>query len=102
VWFGIRHNSIAHKEVSAANMANKTAVLNVGTGDLAVQPMDDVERSREHAMRRLKTTGNSPPSRPGGSWLAGMVIGAAIMTMAAQAMMLGAGAAIKDATLKGD
>jgi hypothetical protein len=99
VWFGIRHNSIAHHEVNAAN---KTAALNVGTGDLAVPPKDDVERSRERAMRRLKTTGNSPPPRPCGSWLAGMVIGAAIITMAAQAMMLGAGAAIKNATLKGD
>jgi hypothetical protein len=30
------------------------------------------------------------------------MIGAAIMTMATHAMMLGAGVAIKDATLKGD
>ena len=52
-------------------------------------------------MRRLKNTGYPPP-RPGGSWLAGMVIGAAIMTMATQAIVLGAGAAIKDITLKGD
>ncbi len=45
-------------------------------------------------MERLKNTGNPPPPRPGGSWLAGMVIGSAIMTMATQAMMLGAGAAV--------
>jgi hypothetical protein len=51
-------------------------------------------------MERLKNTGTPPPSRPGGSWLAGMMIGSAIMTMATQAMMWGAGAAIKDATLK--
>jgi len=51
-------------------------------------------------MERLKNTGTQPPSRPGASWLAGMVIGSAIMTMATQAMMWGAGAAIKDATLK--
>jgi hypothetical protein len=30
------------------------------------------------------------------------MIGATIMTIAAQAVMLGAGAAIRDATLKGD
>jgi len=53
-------------------------------------------------MRRLKTTGNSPPPRPGGSWLAGMVIGTAIMTMATQALILGAGAAIRDAALRGN
>ena len=53
-------------------------------------------------MERRKNTGNPPqPSRPGGAWLAGMVIGATIMTMAAQAMMVGAGAAIGGATRKG-
>lgn len=52
-------------------------------------------------MERLKNTGIPPPPRPGGSWLAGMVIGTAIMTMATHAMVWGAGAAIKDATLTG-
>jgi hypothetical protein len=52
-------------------------------------------------MQRLKNTANLPPPRPSGSWLAGMMIGATIMTMATQAMVLGAGAAITDATLKG-
>ena len=52
-------------------------------------------------MRRLKATDNSLPPRPNGSWLAGMVIGTTIMAIAAQAMMLGAGVAIRDATLKG-
>ena len=51
-------------------------------------------------MQRHKTTSNPPP-RPGGSWLAGMMIGTAIMTMATQAIVLGAGAAMTDATLKG-
>ncbi|MDB5398034.1 MAG: hypothetical protein QOD93_7428 [Acetobacteraceae bacterium] len=51
-------------------------------------------------MQRLKSTGSPPMPRPGGSWLAGMMIGTAIMTLATQAMMLGAGAAIKNATLK--
>ena len=41
------------------------------------------------------------PPRPGASWLAGMLIGTAIVTMATQAMVLGAGVAIKDATLRG-
>jgi hypothetical protein len=50
-------------------------------------------------MQRFKNTG-SPPPRPGASWLAGMLIGTAIMTMATQAMVLGAGAAIQDATMK--
>ncbi len=52
-------------------------------------------------MARLKNTGSPPPPRSGGHWLAGMLIGTAIMTMATQAMVLGAGAAIKDSTLKG-
>jgi hypothetical protein len=55
---------------------------------------------RKSEMQRLKSTGSSPMPRPGGSWLAGMMIGTAIMTLATQAMMLGAGAAIKNATLK--
>jgi hypothetical protein len=52
-------------------------------------------------MQRLKTTGNPPSPRPSGSWLAGMLIGSAIMTMAAQAMVLGVSAAIQDAAWKG-
>ncbi len=53
-------------------------------------------------MQRLKMPDRPPSPRPGGvSWLAGMMIGTAIVTMATQAMMLGAGAAIKGATLKG-
>ena len=52
-------------------------------------------------MQRLRDTASPPPPGPGGSWLAGAIIGTAIMTMATQAMVLGAGAAIKAATLKG-
>ncbi|HEY1411369.1 MAG TPA: hypothetical protein VGF36_04470 [Rhodopila sp.] len=53
-------------------------------------------------MHRLRNTGNGPGPRTGGNWLAGMVIGSAIITMATQAVLLGVGAAIKDATLKGE
>jgi hypothetical protein len=53
-------------------------------------------------MDRLKNTSYPPPPRPSGSWLAGMVIGTTIMTMATQAVMLGAGAAINAATFKGN
>ncbi|WP_428488812.1 hypothetical protein [Rhodopila sp.] len=52
-------------------------------------------------MQRHRTTSDPPPRRPDGSWLVGMMIGTAIMTMATQAMVLGAGAAISDAALKG-
>lgn len=52
-------------------------------------------------MQRLKNTSNPPPPRPNGSWLAGMMIGTAIMTMATQAMVLGVGAAVQHATFKG-
>lgn len=52
-------------------------------------------------MARFKMTDSRPPPGPSGSWLAGMFIGSTILTIATQAMMLGAGAAIQDATLKG-
>lgn len=51
-------------------------------------------------MQRFKNTGIPPSPRPGGSWLAGMLIGTTIMTIATQAIVLGAGAAIQEATLK--
>lgn len=51
-------------------------------------------------MQRLKTTAPGPTPRPGGNWLAGMMIGSAIMTMATQAMLVGATSAISKATLK--
>ena len=53
-------------------------------------------------MVRLKNTGGVPLPRPAGDWFVGMMIGTAIMTMAAQAMVLGAGIAIKDTTVKRD
>lgn len=52
-------------------------------------------------MQRLKTPEPGPAARPGGNWLAGMMIGSAIMTLATQAMLVGASAAIKNVTLKG-
>jgi hypothetical protein len=66
-------------------------------------PVSRCQPAKESAMQRLKSMGHSPPPpRPGGSWLAGLVISTAIMTMATQAILLGTGAAIRDATLKGD
>jgi len=53
-------------------------------------------------MQRLRDTGSTPRPHPPAHWLAGMMIGTAIMTMATHAMVLGIGVAIKDATLKGD
>lgn len=52
-------------------------------------------------MQRLKVSEPVPPPRPSGNWLAGMMIGSAMMAMAAQAMMLGTTAAIRDSALKG-
>jgi hypothetical protein len=57
---------------------------------------------RKTDMQRQKDTGGRPTPSPAGNLLAGAMIGAAIMTIATQAMMLGVGAAIKDATLKRD
>ncbi len=51
-------------------------------------------------MRRMKNTEPSPVPRPGANWLAGMVIGSAIMTMATQAMLVGATTALKNITFK--
>jgi hypothetical protein len=52
-------------------------------------------------MQRMKNTGSpGRPPRPAGNWLAGMVIGSAIMTIATQAMLFGATAAINSITLK--
>ncbi len=47
-------------------------------------------------MRRNKEAGG-PPNPPGTPWLAGATIGLTIMTMAAGAMMLGAGMALGQA-----
>jgi hypothetical protein len=52
-------------------------------------------------MLRQKANDNLPPPRPGGSWLAGALIGGAILSMATSAVMLGVGAAIQDATWQG-
>jgi hypothetical protein len=50
-------------------------------------------------MNRLKNTEPGPPARPSNNWLVGMMIGSAIMTMATQAMLVGATAAINKATV---
>jgi len=51
-------------------------------------------------MQRQKDTGGRPTPRLGGDWLAGAIIGAAIITLATQAMLLGTAAAIGRATLE--
>jgi hypothetical protein len=53
-------------------------------------------------MQRLKTTATTPAPCPTGNWLAGMVIGSAIVTIATQAILWGAGAAINQTMLKRD
>jgi hypothetical protein len=50
-------------------------------------------------MSRLKTSTGYPAPSPAGSWLAGVLIGSAIMTMATSAVLLGASAAIQTAAL---
>ncbi len=52
-------------------------------------------------MLRLKASepGLVPP--PQGNWLAGMMIGSAILGMATQAVLLGATAALNNPTVKG-
>jgi hypothetical protein len=52
-------------------------------------------------MPRQKASDNFPTPRPTGSWVAGAIIGGAILAMATSAVALGAGAAIQDATLSG-
>lgn len=52
-------------------------------------------------MQRAKSSDTGRPPRPAGSWLAGMMIGSAIMTLATGAAVVGAGLAIRDAGMKG-
>jgi hypothetical protein len=52
-------------------------------------------------MQRMKVAEGVPPQRPGGNWVAGILIGSAIMTMVTQAVLIGTVAAIRDSTLKG-
>jgi hypothetical protein len=44
--------------------------------------------------------GSGPGPKPGGSWLAGIVIGSTIMSMATSAAVLGASLALRDFGLK--
>jgi len=53
-------------------------------------------------MLRLKNADSDRRPPPAGSWLAGMMIGGAIMTMATGAAMIGATLAIRDAGTKGN
>jgi hypothetical protein len=55
----------------------------------------------EFRMRRSKNTGGGRKPVLGGSWLAGVVIGTAIMTMASSAMALGAAIAFNQPGPKG-
>jgi hypothetical protein len=52
-------------------------------------------------MQRSKNADKDRPPKPAGSWLAGMMIGGAIMSMATGAMMMGASIAVRDASFKG-
>jgi hypothetical protein len=52
-------------------------------------------------MQRLKNTEPGRPPRPGSNLFAGLMIGSTIMTMATQAMLAGATAAINHIPLKG-
>ncbi len=52
-------------------------------------------------MQRAKNADQDRPPKPTGSWLAGMMIGGAIMSMATGAMMMGVSVAVRDASLKG-
>ena len=52
-------------------------------------------------MLRQKASDNLPPPPMPGCWLAGALIGSAILTMVTGAVMLGVGAALQDATLPG-
>jgi hypothetical protein len=57
--------------------------------------------NKEFDMPRQKASDNLPTPQPTGSWVAGAIIGGAILTMATSAVVLGAGAAIQGATLNG-
>jgi hypothetical protein len=57
------------------------------------------QTTRSSGMPRQKSSPGFPAPLPPGSWLAGAFIGGAIMTMATSAVLLGASAAIQNATL---
>ena len=99
----IRHDTLAQREANSTNVENITAMTNVWVVCLAFAPhMTPAHQDGRLDMRRQKTTGGLPmPSPPVGNWLAGAFIGATIVTVAVRAMILGAGAANRDATLKG-
>jgi hypothetical protein len=103
-WFGTRHEYLAHEEVNAAHVLTQTQATGIRWRNHAIEPLMASNDRRKAVMQRHRNTGTPPPPppRPSGSWLAGMMIGATIMTLATQAMVFGAGAAaISNATSKG-
>ena len=56
---------------------------------------------RRDLMQRAKNTDAARQPRPGGSWLMGMMIGGAIITMATGAAMVGATLAIRSTGMNG-
>jgi hypothetical protein len=87
--------------MTSTNARTKTAGLAFGEYLAHFAVNSHLEGPRGTDMQRMKVGEGAPPQRPGGNWLAGIVIGSAIMTMATQAMLIGTTAAIRDATLKG-
>jgi hypothetical protein len=72
------------------------------TSNLAISPPTTEPNDQEKSdIERLRNSGIVPAPRPADNWLAGIMIGAAIMRGWAQAMLLGAGAAVRDTMLKG-
>jgi hypothetical protein len=69
--------------------------------DLVIQPSATMANDHGNTnMQRMKIPDPGPTPRPPGSLLAGAMIGSAIMTMATQAILVGAAAAMNHVTLK--
>jgi hypothetical protein len=101
-WFGINHMSVAHAEVNVTSIRNRAEATSLGRGNVVSPPFLAIANDQgKSSMQRLKSTAIPPSPRPSGSWFVGMVIGTAIMAIATQAIVLGTGAAITNATLKG-
>src|ERR1700692_2962298 len=92
----VQRGSDALTAGQAAARARRTCPI-ITRGLVIRNRMPMSHHRRKSSMQRLRNTGIPLPPRPGGSWLLGMVIGTTIMTMATQAIVLGAGAAIQGA-----
>jgi hypothetical protein len=69
--------------------------------DLLIQPSATAANHHGNTdMQRMKNPEPGPTPRPGSSLLVGAVIGSAIMTMATQAMLVGATVAMSHVTLR--